>query len=384
MAELVQPWMAAGVSGGTGTFTYDSGAAGLTFGVDVQPNTTREIEFSGAGDKLAYTIRLEFSGPGTSGFQVDGATDSFDVESPRDVAFACDSGEDFVHGFSEPSGGGASAKIRFRALYTDGTAESMTVKIYNAGTNVLVDTITCSATVIDPFLAACLAQSADYIYSARDLVDKNPMVNNDVVLEDISGNSEPDMVATLAGGTTDWSLEEDDSPYVSPSLARALTLTTRNSATDYALVNALSSASRAILAVVQITDTSGGVTEGFVSTDTTVNLNHALEYLNPSAVGSASPNPGFTNFAHGGATWLCGCIRQAGTTDWQHWSDADGTWEDIGTQTWADTFAMRDSLRIGFTNNITTGTKQIRILAIVGWFSDPGEPALEAVYDAIV
>jgi hypothetical protein len=366
-----------GLSGEAGTASYDSGADGLTFSSQI-PNSEREIEFSGTDGEI-YVINLVFGGAGRDGFQIVSTTDSFDVESAREVAFDCDSDGNFVHGFDEPDGGGASGKIKFRAIYVDGTAKSMTVEIWDAGKNVLLDTITATATIIDPFLAEAVNQGADFLYCARD---KLPGIlnNSDVVMEDLIGG-EPDMLATLLPGTVDWGIVATTS-FVSPSLGQVLSCITRNAATDFALVNALSSPIRALLAIVRIVDKTGGVTEGWVCTDTTSNLNHVLEYLNPSAVGSASPNPGFTNFPHGGADWMCGCIRQSGTTDWQHWSEIGGTWEDIGTQTWSDTYAMRDSLRVGFTNNVLTGTKRIEIAAIVGWFTNPGEAALEAVYGA--
>lgn len=167
-------------AGAAGTLVYDSGPAGLTFGVDPVPDE-KNLEFSGAGDGEFYAGRMVFSGD-TSSFQItviDG--------DERPVPFECDSGVDFCFAFDE----GQTKQIRFKAVYTDGDPKDMTVQIYSVD-GTLIDTISATVEINNPYLTSVASDPALVTsYFTEDLLVGTISTPGATVMSVDSGEARP-------------------------------------------------------------------------------------------------------------------------------------------------------------------------------------------------
>lgn len=236
---LIAPPAGDPAAGAPGTVSYDSGAAGLTFG-SVSPGDTKDIDFSGADDGEIYAVRLVFSGDITS-FNItritkvtkSGTTEVHAI-SPE---YECGDGEDFVMAFDEPSGATTAAgTIRFAANYTDGTAQTMQVEIYDAGSGTLIDTINATATVEDPVIAEALT-NASFLgaFVLPPGTSPGDIVSGDYILEDGSGTTAEKFRADLDTPGNKWAFDAD-APSSIGALARGCILSPNGSrgTEDYA------------------------------------------------------------------------------------------------------------------------------------------------------
>lgn len=330
-----------------GTWQVDTADTVLVLGTTT--GTPAEVEISGLTvGNGTHLVRAVFSGD-TDAWEIDRVTRN-GVDDVLDTAFQPSGGQEFPLAVDEPASGDPSTmtcKIRFRPLYTDGTAKSMTVQLYD-GAGTLVKTLTASHTFSD-FLAGKAAEFGGFIegWSMEQLA--NGTINNTDTVATAATGTEADLTATMAGAFDgDWSIESATPPGVGTGpLAKYLRALNYGGtgATDqaYASLGALSANPQTIIGLFRTPTTltnngegrslwrfDSGVNAGLISGGAMVGIENNGDYRGGMMVGRGGFSDG--NQIHNFTTpstdtvWYAAVLRRVPIGDDQKvaWVPATG------------------------------------------------------------
>jgi hypothetical protein len=388
MPTFQSSWDASQAGGpATGAFTYDSGVDGLTFGSGAPP-APKVLAFTGLDDGSSYAVRFEFSGADTSKFKATVVTKNAVVDPLATPHFA--SSGSLTVGVTEP-GGGATWSVTFDTINTFGVEATMTVEIYDAGSGLLIDTITATATnTLDVFVVEALTNASCLgVWGSIQAATTPPYyVNGNSVYQDFSGKGEDDLELVGAAVPNDefkWAYSTD-SPGTEGVCASSVFR--EFGASGYlGIISVLAATKRSGMILFRIANWTSadvavygdsGLTVG-LGTDGRISVGRdgGQRYVQ-----MPTPRISITEVT----TWQCVAWRKpsADGAPVVYVSKIGGTgvWKDQGSATMATAYNDTDGMQAQSAG--TTGGTPTAYTSVIATFSaDILEAGLEALYDSI-
>lgn len=182
-----------------GSVTYDDGATGLSW--PAGDASVRTITFTTQGDGEAYLVRLAHSGADAQYFQIIGYTrgsETVDLSAgPIDVSNT----PEYAIAVDDPNGAPTTITVSYEPKYKGSVSANMSVELYDGGKGELLDTITASHTMGNPFYQSVESDpNFLYVYDVGGVLPGTKLANQDIATPTPAGPGPTLRVKNQSGG----------------------------------------------------------------------------------------------------------------------------------------------------------------------------------------